>query len=593
VDWAGATARPPIRWVLRQPVSARLGLLAVYGVVLLAIGGAAGAWSASNNLGQGVAGVAARLFAPPAEEASELSRIASQTVEWRPLQTSLHDLETASIALAPFDTLSRGGAIEEIEGNIVFVSPVGQIGYLTPGLELRAFDLRVDLGLAALRSSEVFSRPGFLREKVRVLDLLAVDRGAGEYDLYVSHHRFADECFAVAISRVSLAAEEGGLRVISDLEPFFTAEPCLPPREAHTTFEGNQTGGRMVQRGENTLLLTVGDADFNGVNEPPRVAQDPSSDYGKVLEINLGTGARRIFSMGNRNPQGLLVTRDGVVWETEHGPQGGDEINIIRDGGNYGWPYATYGVDYAFNGPRRGWPLNPEQGRHDGYDEPAFAFVPSIGISNIIQPDPREFPLWRDHLVLGSLYRERSLYLVRVTGGDRVAYIEPVRIEKVVRDLLVLENGQIALLTDDGELMLIRNAENPQARPRPAELFVTLSSEVTQLLSSASTEGCEPEAWGKLLFAYHCIGCHSMAGATGIGPPLDGVVGRNVGQLPGYAYSLALTGHGGQWTRRELLKFLTDPGVDFDGTTMPAVPLNEYEAAALVDFLEMGEAAAP
>jgi glucose/arabinose dehydrogenase len=132
-----------------------------------------------------------------------------------------------------------------------------------------------------------------------------------------------------------------------------------------------------------------------------------SPSPGKVVAIDLVTKAARIIASGLRNPQGLLAARDGTIWLTEHGPQGGDEINIVREGANYGWPYVTYCTEYGWR-PLRNWPLNPVQGRHDGYERPAFVFVPSIGISNLIQPDSREFPLWRDrntHRSAGAVKR--------------------------------------------------------------------------------------------------------------------------------------------------------------------------------------------
>lgn len=80
----------------------------------------------------------------------------------------------------------------------------------------------------------------------------------------------------------------------------------------------------------------------------------------------------------------------GTLWSTEHGPRGGDEINVLEEGEHYGWPMVTYGTRYG----NQDWPANPNQGRHLGYQAPVYAFVPSIGISNLIQIENELFPYW-------------------------------------------------------------------------------------------------------------------------------------------------------------------------------------------------------
>ena len=146
-------------------------------------------------------------------------------------------------------------------------------------------------------------------------------------------------------------------------------------------------------------MVTVGDHKFDGVNNPFRAPMDPQTHLGKAVEINLDTKTATIFSSGLRNPQGLTISTDGLIWETEHGPQGGDELNVLQRGNNYGWPEVTYGVDHG----KVPWPLNQVQGRHDKYTKPAYAFVPSIAISSLIETYSDEFPLWKGDLLVTSL----------------------------------------------------------------------------------------------------------------------------------------------------------------------------------------------
>src|SRR5262249_4935208 len=159
-----------------------------------------------------------------------------------------------------------------------------------------------------------------------------------------------------------------------------------------------------------------------------------------------------------RNPQGLTLTRAGVLWETEHGPQGGDEVNLIRFPSghaspvNYGWPFATYGM--AYSSRPTPWPGNRNVVGHDGFERPRFAFAPSVGVSNLIEPDPCQFPYWDHHLLVAS-FVGNSLFLMRVEG-DAIVYSEPISFPgDRIRDLISLSDGRIAMSTDAGDLLIL------------------------------------------------------------------------------------------------------------------------------------------
>lgn len=554
-----------------------LAILAAFGV-----GAVAGDWASDMQLKDKVVRAVAGMRAGNDEG------VARQTVSWQPLFSNLHDLETATIKLAPFDTNGRGGAIDEIAGGVIFASPVGQLGYLSPDLEMSRIDLEVPLNAAALAESPISRTPGFLNMMFRVLDLLVVPRSGSEYDIYVSHHRFGDACFDTVVSRATLVLEDGALRpASSDWEEVFVAAPCVAPKTTGMVFEGNESGGRMVLLDARTLLLSLGDLQFNGVDDAQAFAQDPNVDLGKIVAIDLQSHDARIYSSGHRNPQGLLVDRDGTIWETEHGPQGGDEVNVIREGADYGWPSVTYGMLYGYGAARRDWPLNAVQGGHDGFEKPAFAFVPSISISNIVQPDPREFPLWERHLLVGSLYSARALFLAR-REGDRIVYAEELPLGAVVRDMISMRDGRIAIVTDQGELIFVRNADRDETGDAPEDpIAVTASADVIEHVRAAEG-GAGADTLGAETFTFTCSSCHSLAGVLGAGPPLDGVVGRGIGGVEGYSYSAALAGADETWTRARLIDFLIDPSGRYPGTTMPPTNLPRETAQAVADFLATG-----
>jgi glucose/arabinose dehydrogenase len=201
-----------------------------------------------------------------------------------------------------------------------------------------------------------------------------------------------------------------------------------------------------------TLLLTLGDHGFSGIESLQAFSQDPQTSYGKTIRIDLNRRTAELHTLRHRNPQGLYVAVDGRVWLTEHGPQGGDELNALSCETNYGWPLVTYGVDYG----SFAWPLNAHSGRHEGFAQPAFVWLLSIGVSSMTGVERDLFAIWRGDLLIGSL-ATRALYRV-VLDGDRVVLAERIDVDKRVRDVLELNDGRILLWTDDDALVTLEPA---------------------------------------------------------------------------------------------------------------------------------------
>ena len=150
-----------------------------------------------------------------------------------------------------------------------------------------------------------------------------------------------------------------------------------------------------------------------------------------------------IYTLGNRNLQGAaLHPTTGALWTHEHGPQGGDEINIIRPGTNYGWPIITYGVNYGF-GTKIG------EGTHkDGMAQPLYYWDPSIAPSGMAFYTGKRFPNWQGNLFVGSLKFET---LVRLElDGERVVHEERILAGRLgrIRDVRQGPDGLLYLLTD-------------------------------------------------------------------------------------------------------------------------------------------------
>lgn len=207
-------------------------------------------------------------------------------------------------------------------------------------------------------------------------------------------------------------------------------------------------GGRMAFMKDGTLLITVGDGfDFR------EKAQDLSSDLGKIVRVNTDGSfpadnpfANRkdalpeIWTYGHRNEQGLVIAADGTVIETEHGARGGDEINIIEPGKNYGWPLATYGIDYS------GAKVTPYT-EYEGTEQPIKYWTPSIAPSGLAIYDGDLFPGWKGDLLVGAL-AERSLHRIKMKNGKPVGE-ERYLVGERVRDVRVGPDGAIYVTTEE------------------------------------------------------------------------------------------------------------------------------------------------
>ena len=210
--------------------------------------------------------------------------------------------------------------------------------------------------------------------------------------------------------------------------------------------DGNN-GGRLAFLNANTLLMTVGDG-----SAWREEAQNPGNSLGKVMRIDLshGPGSAVVHTSGHRNPQGIV--RDpvtGAVFVSEHGPRGGDELNRLRPGGNYGWPIVSQGIDYPF---ARVSPFT----RRDGFEDPELVWSPSIAPSGLAVYQGDLFKSWQGDFLVPAL-RERGIRRL-VREGDRVVRQELLLgdLGERIRDVKVATDGSIYVLTDGADGKLLR-----------------------------------------------------------------------------------------------------------------------------------------
>lgn len=236
---------------------------------------------------------------------------------------------------------------------------------------------------------------------------------------------------ATAVGRGVLSAD--GAR-LEGFETVFAGEPMA---------SGRHFGSRVVEAPDGTIYLTTGD---RGTGPGGKQSQDPGLVAGKVIQLNRdGSPAVQrdgwrdgVFSLGHRNAQGAAIGPDGALWLVEHGAKGGDELNRVTEGANYGWPVISYGVNY------NGQPIGIGS-RTPGMEQPAHYWDPSIAPSGLMFYSGGLVPDWAGDVFTGSLKFD---YLARLDA--RADYAEE-RIEAPetgrVRDVVEAPDGSIWFLS--------------------------------------------------------------------------------------------------------------------------------------------------
>jgi len=181
---------------------------------------------------------------------------------------------------------------------------------------------------------------------------------------------------------------------LTDVKRIFGSLPALENQRL-----GANQGGRMAVDRDGNLFVIIGDRASGP--KPLLHAQDPNTTIGKVLHMKPDgspVGKSLMYSMGHRSPEGLAINpATGDLWETEHGPQGGDELNKIEEGKNYGWPIISHGIDYG------GQPMFDGLYAKDGMEQPRYYWNPVIAPSGMAFVQGNQFPGWNDSILVGGL----------------------------------------------------------------------------------------------------------------------------------------------------------------------------------------------
>ncbi|MFY7929589.1 MAG: PQQ-dependent sugar dehydrogenase [Oligoflexus sp.] len=310
--------------------------------------------------------------------------------------------------------------------------PDGRILYTLRSGELKVYDPRTQSATLITGTPQVFAKgQGGLLEVALAPDF------ATSKTIYLTYAKDLGERQSTALARANWEGTE-----LKNLRELFVAKPG--------TKEGVHYAGKLVFD-KDSILLTVGD---RGERD---LAQKLDNHMGKVLRLTLDgqpypdnpftktKGALpEIYSYGHRNPQGAtLHPKTGELWVHEHGPRGGDEINRVTAGKNYGWPVITYGKEYW--GPNIG-----EGTKKSGMEQPVHYYVPSIAPSGLMIYNGDRYPEWKNQFLIGSLVQTH----LNVVAIEETSFKSETRFfadqSPRIRDVRVSPDDWIYLATDQG-----------------------------------------------------------------------------------------------------------------------------------------------
>lgn len=270
-------------------------------------------------------------------------------------------------------------------------------------------------------------------------DIAVLSESAASARLLISYPRLglSRSCVEVAVDELVYDRKNQKAKFMAN---WFISKPCVPISAVQ------HTAGRFAVIDKNSVYVTIGDLGYSEIDN-----RSKRGDLGSIFKLSAKSAVR--VSQGHRNPQGIVLFDKKTLLAAEHGPRGGDEINVIKEGGDYGWPFVSYGQPYG-----SGDYVRPGiTGSHPGYIEPIKYWVPSIAPTELVQLPAQGWGDWGRALVLGTL-REEVLVFMKVSDTFEVGEGVQVDMGDRIRDLELLSNGALLATTDSGKLITVVNS---------------------------------------------------------------------------------------------------------------------------------------
>lgn len=322
------------------------------------------------------------------------------------------------------------GFLDVYENNLYVVSAVGIIGYKEINSKDKMFFKQIKNNINNFITKSQLEKDNWFSIK----DLLVFNN-----KIFISFtNELKADCWTTSIIYADLNFNELNFKFL------FNSKDCVKSKNNDDNeFNAHQSGGRIIGINDNIIFST---GDFRQRNH----AQSTETTLGKIIKMNIKTLKKNnftILSLGHRNPQGLLFDKKyNYIISTEHGPDGGDEINLnynpFKNKKNFGWPVSSYGEHYGGKDSKTNkkkyekYPLNKSH-KEFGFVEPIKYFVPSIGISEIVRI--------RDNKYLVSSLKDRSIYTFEI-NNKKLKNLKRIQIGERIRDLIFDEERKKAYL---------------------------------------------------------------------------------------------------------------------------------------------------
>ena len=364
-------------------------------------------------------------------------------------QFILSEYSSDDIIFAKHPSASSSAYLEKYKDHIFLITATGQITFSDiQNLEIEKFKMKT------IRSNikEIINYSDFYTSSPFGIKDVLID----DDKIYISYvNELKKDCFNKGILAADINYK------FLDFYKFFNNDEFIKKNDKF--FETNkndklvphQAGGRMISI-NNNVILTVGEYRLR------ILAQDENSYFGKIISINKLSGKYKILSKGHRNPQGLYFNKQtNQLLSTEHGPSGGDEINVINLHNkdkilNYGWPVASYGNHYFEEKNDNRLELSPLKKSHkeNGFIEPIKYFVPSVGISQIIGIPNDFFETKSQQFIVGTMGTAKklkdgmlSLYVFEYDDNDnKILKDVLIPIKSRVRDIIYLSKDKLVIM---------------------------------------------------------------------------------------------------------------------------------------------------
>ena len=267
-------------------------------------------------------------------------------------------------------------------------------------------------------------------------DIAVLSQSQSAANLLISYPRLGlqRDCVEVVVENVNYDRIN---QKIKRVKTWLVTKPCVPISAVQ------HTSGRFAVIDSKSAYVTIGDLGYTQISNRKK-----RGDLGSIFKVSSTSVSK--FSQGHRNAQGILLYNGKDLLAAEHGPRGGDELNLIKAGSDYGWPFVTYGQPYGSGDYVR----PTKTGTHAGFVEPLKYWVPSIAPTELVQLPKSGWGDWSNQLVLGTL-REQVLVFIAIDERFAVTNTVNVDIGERIRDLEVLSTGELVATTDSGKLLVI------------------------------------------------------------------------------------------------------------------------------------------